>query len=106
MRPDEHGYCSLGVSCDYTKAAAECAAIRIAQVNEKMPRAMGDNFIHVSELDYIVPVNTDLIELQPPKIGEVQKKIGEHIASLVKDGDCLQLGIGAIPDAGFDVFKK
>ena len=97
--PDEHGYCSLGVSCDYTKAAAECAAIRIAQVNEKMPRAMGDNFVHVSELDYIVPMDTNLIELQPPKIGEVQKKIGEHIASLVKDGDCLQLGIGAIPDA-------
>ena len=60
---------------------------------------MGDNFVHVSELDYIVPMDTNLIELQPPKIGEVQKKIGEHIASLVKDGDCLQLGIGAIPDA-------
>ena len=68
-------------------------------MNEKMPRAMGDNFVHVSELDYIVPMDTNLIELQPPKIGEVQKKIGEHIASLVKDGDCLQLGIGAIPDA-------
>ena len=97
--PDEHGYCSLGVSCDYTKAAAECADITIAQVNANMPRVLGDNFIHISELDYIVPVDTELIELQPPKIGEVQKKIGEHIASLVKDGDCLQLGIGAIPDA-------
>ena len=97
--PDEHGYCSLGVSCDYTKAAAECADIRIAQVNAKMPRVLGDNFIHISKLDYIVPEDTDLIELQPPKIGEVQKKIGENIASLVKDGDCLQLGIGAIPDA-------
>ena len=97
--PDEHGYCSLGVSCDYTKAAAECADIRIAQVNANMPRVLGDNFIHISKLDYIVPEDTDLIELQPPKIGEVQKKIGENIASLVKDGDCLQLGIGAIPDA-------
>ena len=64
-----------------------------------MPRVLGDNFIHISKLDYIVPEDTDLIELQPPKIGEVQKKIGENIASLVKDGDCLQLGIGAIPDA-------
>ena len=97
--PDEHGYCSLGVSCDYTKAAAECADIRIAQVNANMPRVLGDNFIHISKLDYIVPEDTELIELQPPKIGEVQKKIGENIASLVKDGDCLQLGIGAIPDA-------
>ena len=97
--PDEHGYCSLGVSCDYTKAAAECADIRIAQVNANMPRVLGDNFIHISKLDYIVPEDTELIELQPPKIGEVQKKIGENIASLVKDGDCLQLGIGASPDA-------
>ena len=97
--PDEHGYCSIGVSCDYTKAAAECADIRIAQVNAKMPRVLGDNFIHISKLDYMVPEDTELIELPPAKIGEVQKQIGEHIASLVKDGDCLQLGIGAIPDA-------
>lgn len=97
--PDEHGYCSFGMSCDYTKPAAEAAALRIAQVNANVPRAMGDNFIHVDTLEYIVPADTPLIELQPPVIGEVQKKIGEHIASLVKDGDCLQLGIGAIPDA-------
>lgn len=97
--PDEHGYCSYGVSCDYTKAGAECAKIRIAQVNKNMPRIMGDNFIHISELDYLVPQDAQLIQLAPPKIGDVQRKIGENIASLVKDGDCLQLGIGAIPDA-------
>ncbi len=97
--PDEHGYCSFGVSCDYTKPAAECAKVRIAQINKNMPRVMGDNFIHISELDYIVPEDTDIIELAPPKIGDVQRSIGENIASIVKDGDCLQLGIGAIPDA-------
>lgn len=97
--PDEHGYCSYGISCDYTKPCAETAKLRIAQVNEKMPRVLGDNFIHISELDYIVAEDTDVIQLAPPKIGEVEKKIGENIASLVKDGDCLQLGIGAIPDA-------
>lgn len=97
--PDEHGYCSYGVSCDYTKSASENAKLRIAQINSKMPRVLGDNFIHISELDYIVPADTDLIQLAPPKIGEVQRKIGENIASLIKDGDCLQLGIGAIPDA-------
>ena len=64
-----------------------------------MPRVLGDNFIHISELDYIVEEATDLIQLAPPKIGDVQRRIGENIASLVKDGDCLQLGIGAIPDA-------
>ncbi len=97
--PDDHGYCSYGVSCDYTKPAAECAKLRIAQINKNMPRVMGDNFIHISELDYIVAEDTPLIQLAPPKIGEVQRKIGENIASLVNDGDCLQLGIGAIPDA-------
>ncbi|MCD8232628.1 MAG: 4-hydroxybutyrate CoA-transferase [Clostridiales bacterium] len=97
--PDAHGYCSYGISCDYTKPAAECAKIKIAQMNKNMPRVMGDNFIHISELDYIVAEDTPLIQLAPPKIGEVQRKIGENIASLVQDGDCLQLGIGAIPDA-------
>ncbi len=97
--PDEHGYCSYGISCDYTKPAAEGAKLRIAQINKNMPRVMGDNFIHISKLDVIVAEATPLIQLVSPKIGEVQKKIGENIASLVKDGDCLQLGIGAIPDA-------
>ncbi len=97
--PDEHGYCSFGISCDYTKTAAEVADIRIAQINKNMPRALGDNFIHISKLEHIVVEDTPLIELQPPKISDVQRKIGEYCASLVGDGDCLQLGIGAIPDA-------
>lgn len=97
--PDSHGYCSYGISCDYTKAAAETADIVIAQVNRRMPRVWGDNFIHISEIDYIVEAEEQLIQLAPPKIGDVQRKIGENVASLVRDGDCLQLGIGAIPDA-------
>ena len=97
--PDEHGYCSFGVSVDYTKPAAECAKTVIAQVNTKMPRTLGDSFIHVSRLDAIVEVSDPIIELQPPKIGEVEHAIGELCASLVNDGDTLQLGIGAIPDA-------
>ncbi|MEM1484127.1 acetyl-CoA hydrolase/transferase C-terminal domain-containing protein [Oscillospiraceae bacterium PP1C4] len=97
--PDEHGYCSFGVSVDYTKPAAEGAKLLIAQINKNMPRTLGDCFIHVSKLDYIIEADTPLLELPPPKIGEVEKKIGENCASLVKDGDTLQLGIGAIPDA-------
>ena len=97
--PDLHGYCSFGISCDYTKTCAEHAKIRIAQINPNMPRVHGDNYIHISQLDYIVPEKTELIQLFPAEIGEVQKKIGENVASLVKDRDCLQLGIGAIPDA-------
>lgn len=97
--PDEHGYCSYGVSVDYTKPAAEIADIRIAQVDPNMPRTLGDCFIHISELDCIVETEEPVIELARPKIGDVERAIGKHCASLVRDGDCLQLGIGAIPDA-------
>lgn len=97
--PDQQGYCSFGVSVDYTKPAAEMAGIVIAQVNKKMPRTMGDSFIHISDIDYIVEYTEDLLELPLPKIGEVEKAIGENCAKLVSDGDTLQLGIGAIPDA-------
>jgi len=97
--PDEHGYCSLGVSVDYTKHAAEQAKIVITQVNSHMPRTLGNSFIHVSQMDFIVEHDEPLITLPPPKITDVEKAIGENCASLVRDGDCLQLGIGAIPDA-------
>ncbi|MCK5779957.1 MAG: acetyl-CoA hydrolase/transferase family protein [Psychrilyobacter sp.] len=97
--PDEHGNCSMGISIDYIKAATEKASLVIAQVNEHMPRTMGDSFIHVSDIDYIVEHSEHLIELNPPKIGEIEKAIGKNCASLVEDGSTLQLGIGAIPDA-------
>lgn len=97
--PDEHGYCSFGISNDYTKGAAKEADIVIAQVNENMPRVMGDSFIHVSDIDYIVEGTETLTEVKPAKIGEIEKKIGENCAKLIEDGSTLQLGIGAIPDA-------
>ena len=97
--PDEHGYCSCGVSVDYSKTAAEQAKLVIAQVNRHMPRTLGDTFLHVSRFDCIVEHDAPLIVLEPPKITDVERAIGEHCASLINDGDCLQLGIGAIPDA-------
>ncbi len=97
--PDAHGFCSFGISVDYTKPAAQVAKTLIAQVNPNMPRTHGDSFIHVSEIDLIVESQQPIIELQPPAIGAVEEAIGEHIAGLIDDGACLQLGIGAIPDA-------
>jgi 4-hydroxybutyrate CoA-transferase len=97
--PDEHGYCSFGVSVDYTKRSAEVAPLVIAQINSFMPRALGDCFIHVSDMGCIVEGDAPLHELPPPRITDVERAIGEHCASLIGDGDCLQLGIGAIPDA-------
>lgn len=97
--PDAHGYCSLGVSVDYTLAAAKLAKTVLAQVNKNMPRTHGDSFLHVSELTRIVEEDIPMPQLAPPKITKVEEDIGRHCASLIKDGDCLQLGIGAIPDA-------
>ena len=99
--PDEHGFCSLGVEVGLTKTAAESAKIIIAEVNEQMPRTLGDSFIHVSRLNYIVPVDYPIPEL--PMGGgepsEVVEKIAGFIADLIPDGATMQLGIGAIPDA-------
>lgn len=97
--PNEEGYCSFGVSCDYTKPAAECAKIVVAEVNKQMPFIGGDNLIHVSKLDHIIEVDEPLTEILPPAVSELEERIGKYCASLIKDGDTLQLGIGAIPDA-------
>lgn len=96
--PDEDGNCSYGISVDYTQPAAEVAMLKIAQINKNMPFTYG-NSINLKDIDYIVEKDKPLIELQPPKIGETEQKIGEYVASLIHDGDTLQLGIGAIPDA-------
>ncbi|MCI9298990.1 MAG: acetyl-CoA hydrolase/transferase family protein [Lachnospiraceae bacterium] len=97
--PDKNGYCSCGISVDYTLPAARCAKRVIAQVNPRMPRTHGDTYLHVSEIDAFVEIEEPVLELSIPKIGEVERAIGENCAKLIRDGDTLQLGIGAIPDA-------
>ncbi|MFQ8664227.1 acetyl-CoA hydrolase/transferase family protein [Anaerostipes caccae] len=104
--PDEHGYCSFGISVDYSKPAAMEAELVIAQINPSMPRTLGDSFIHISDIDYIVEADTPLIELPPAGISEVERAIGKNCASLIEDGDTLQLGIGAIPDAVLGFLKE
>ena len=97
--PDRHGYVSCGVSVDYTLPAAKCAKTVIAQVNRRMPRTLGDTCLHVSEIDCFVEIDHPVLEIPLPKIGEAEKAIGENCAKLVRDGDTLQLRIGAVPDA-------
>lgn len=99
--PDEHGFCSLGVEVGLTKSAAESAKIIIAEVNDQMPRTLGDSFIHVSRLTHIVPVNYPIPEHRMTVEGnsEIVQKIAGHVASLIPDGATMQLGIGSIPDA-------
>jgi acetyl-CoA hydrolase len=97
--PDEHGFCSFGVGVEVTKTAAMKAEYVIAQVNPQMPRALGDSFIHVSNVTYFVPVDTPILELPRVRMGEEHAQIGQNVAELIRDGDTLQMGIGAIPDA-------
>lgn len=97
--PDKHGYCSVGVSSDYTMAAAQKARVILAQINEEVPYTYGETCIHVSQMAAIVEENVPLIEVQPAVIGEEEEKIGKYCASLIEDGATLQLGIGAIPNA-------
>ncbi|HET7009884.1 MAG TPA: acetyl-CoA hydrolase/transferase C-terminal domain-containing protein [Anaerolineales bacterium] len=97
--PDEHGFCSLGIEAGLIKTPAQVARIVIAEVNERMPRTLGDSFIHISKIDYAVPVDYPLTELPLGQANELSKRIAEHAASLIEDGSTMQMGIGAIPDA-------
>ena len=97
--PDEHGNCSFGVAVDVTKAAAESARIRIAQINPRMPRTLGDCFIHIDRLDAVVEVNEPILTYTDPDPTEVTDELGRQVAKLIHDGCCLQIGIGAGPTA-------
>ena len=97
--PDEHGFCSLGVSVDCALAAARAARLRIVQVNPRMPRTHGDSFIHISNFDAVVEVDEPLPEASAPAVTEDHIAVGRNIAELIDDGATLQLGIGAIPNA-------
>jgi 4-hydroxybutyrate CoA-transferase len=98
--PDEHGFCSYGVGVECTKAAAESARDVVALVNSRMPRTLGDCFIHVSRLTHAVEVDQAILELPVPRaVSEVSKAIGRRAAELVEDGATLQMGIGEVPDA-------
>jgi 4-hydroxybutyrate CoA-transferase len=97
--PDEHGFMSLGVEVLASKAAAETAKVVIAQVNDRMPRVLGDSFLHVSRFHKVVEISEPLPQLEKSPFSDVERMIGKYIAELIEDGSTLQLGIGGIPDA-------
>lgn len=98
--PNEDGFCSYGVSCDYGRAASKAAKILIAEMNDRLPFVLGEqNRIHISEIDYIVPCSYEVPSIPMPTISEVERNIAKYCASLVKDGSTLQFGIGSIPNA-------
>ncbi len=103
--PDQHGNCSLGISVEATAAACDVAKRIIAHVNPNMPRTHGDSFINIRDIDYAYVEDTPLITVENKGISETEQRIGEIVASRINDGDCLQMGIGAIPDAALSFMK-
>ena len=97
--PDSRGYMSLGINVDVVKAATENAGLVIAQANSNMPRVHGDGFIHIEEVDFIVPYDEPILEYKPEVDNEIAQQIGKYVARLVQDGDTIQVGYGSIPNA-------
>lgn len=103
--PDKEGYVSLGTNADYIESTLSYADVKIAQVNRFMPFTYGKTRKHVTEFDCFVECDEPLPEVKSAPISETERKIGEYCASLVHDGDCLQLGIGGIPNAICEALK-
>lgn len=97
--PDAHGFMSLGVSVDIVKAATESASLVITQVNSRMPRVHGDTFIHIRDVDFIVPCDEPLLVFETVVPDDIAEKIGRYVARIVQDGDTIQVGYGSIPNA-------
>ncbi len=97
--PDVHGFMSLGISVDIVKAATESASLVIAQVNSSMPRVLGDTFIHVRDVDFIIPCDEPLLVFRTVVPDDIAEKIGRYVSRIVLDGDTIQVGYGSIPNA-------
>jgi 4-hydroxybutyrate CoA-transferase len=100
--PDEHGFMSFGVETMASKAACQMSKVVIAQVNEKMPRVLGDSFIHVGRVAAIVEAHEPLLTLAGKKSSDVEMAIAQHIRPLIRPGATIQMGIGGVPDAVYE----
>lgn len=103
--PDNNGFCSLGLSVDVAREAADCSKMVIAEINCNMPRVHGDSFIHISKIDYLIENHSPLLEIKAIETDGISSKIGEFIGDLIEDESTLQLGIGTIPDAVLKTLK-
>ncbi len=97
--PDVNGLCSLGVSVDIVKAAVANAKYVVAQINTRMPRTLGDSFVHINNIDMLVPHDEEVIEVPEPELDDTLMSIGENLARLIEDGSTIECGIGRIPQA-------
>ena len=103
--PDKHGWCSYGVSCDYQQTLVDAADIVIAQVNDQMPRVHGNNWVHVSDFDWVVEVSEPVLVAPAPPTSDTELKVAEIVASMVPDGATIQAGIGKLPNAILEALR-
>ena len=104
--PDDFGWMSLGISVDVTRAAAFAADMVIAQVNSKMPRVMGQSFIHVNQVQIIVEHDEDLLTIVPVPKSDAAIQIGKNISRLIEDGSTLQVGLDATSQATVQALQQ
>jgi acyl-CoA hydrolase len=97
--PDRHGYCTLGTSVDAALAASRSARYIVAEINEQMPRTHGNTIVPFSRIHKFIHTDRPIYSHDPTPPSPLEEAIGERVAALVPDGACLQMGIGAIPDA-------
>ncbi len=104
--PDEEGYVSLGTNCDYIETTLSHCQVKIAQVNKFVPHTYGATRKHITDFDFFVEHDEPLPEVPAPPLTDVERQIGKNCASLINDGDCIQLGIGGIPNAICEELKN
>ena len=104
--PDDFGWMSLGISVDVTLAAATAADLVIAQVNSKLPRVLGQSFIHVNDVDVIVEYEEEILAVETRPSSDIAARIGQHIARLIDDGSTLQIGLDAASQATLQALEN
>ena len=97
--PDRYGFCSYGINVDIVKPIAESAENVVAEINPKMPRTLGDSFIHMNDIDAFCLSDHDIIEFTYGELDDVSTRIAKFVASLIEDESTIQMGIGQIPNA-------
>ncbi len=97
--PNAKGYCSFGVSSDFTKAMAISAKTVVAEVNHRMPWVYGDNLINQNQIDYMIETDRPLPQVRREELSDLDRRIGGYVSLLIEDGSTIQIGMGRLSEA-------
>ena len=104
--PDRHGFISLGVSTGITYPLISHSPLVIAEINENMPRTLGQSFVHESKINFVIESDRSLINYRKASFGAIESEIARNLSSLIPDGSTLQIGIGSIPEATLESLSR